>query len=264
MIFILNFELTPSHDAIIPPFTSKLSRTLFLEFSPSYSKLIESEESYKPIRITVVKDEGKPLYSTGKRKITLTGGKTYSFSVSTMREEIVKEAIKVDSVKKELFNTTFDVQLKDVKIKEDVGLEDSRFYKVYFRTPALIQPPRPRIKNKMNRYVLFPYVPLFLASLVSHWNKNMSEKIVGLTGSKTLYYFREVNYRLKPVTVYYGNIPNRGFIGWVIYELRAKRGSKIRENVKKLLDYGNYFGVGKSRNIGFGEIEVKLLSENDK
>nr|WP_241208515.1 CRISPR-associated endoribonuclease Cas6 [Sulfolobus islandicus] len=108
--------------------------------------------------------------------------------------------------------------------------------------------------------MLFPYVPLLFYSTVSHWNTYMDKKIVGVTGSKTLYYFREVNYRIRPMTAYYGNIPNKGFVGWVVFELSARKGSKIRENVRRLLDYVNYFGVGKSRNIGFGEVEVKPLN----
>jgi CRISPR/Cas system endoribonuclease Cas6 (RAMP superfamily) len=33
----------------------------------------------------------------------------------------------------------------------------------------------------------------------------------------------------------------------------------LREKIRRLLDYANYFGVGKSRSIGFGEVEVKAV-----
>ncbi|AWR98141.1 CRISPR-associated endoribonuclease Cas6 [Acidianus sulfidivorans JP7] len=259
MIYSLYFQLKPSNDVIVPPFTSKLSRTIFLSFSPTYSKIIESKEPFKPLRITVLKDQGKPLFSTGKKKIVLKAENSYTFTVNTLMEDIVKETINVGSVNKEIYNTKFHVELENIQVKEKVEIEDSKLYKVNFVTPTLLQPPRPKMKRIDNRYVLFPYVPLFFYSIVSHWNNYMREKIVGVTGSKTLYYFREVNYRIRPITAYYGNIPNKGFIGWVEFELKAKKGSKIRRNVRRLLDYVNYFGVGKSRNIGFGEAEVKPL-----
>jgi len=259
VIYTLTFQLRPSHDVIVPPFTSKLSRTLFLYFSPTYSKIIESKEPYKPIRITVIKEDGKPLFSTGNKMITLSADKSYTFTVNTFLEDVVKDVIKTEALDKELYNAKFHVELINLEVKENFEMPDSRFYKVIFKTPTLLQPPRPAFKRKDNRYVLFPYVPLLFSSLTSHWNKYMSKKIVGVTETKTLYYFREVDYRIRPVTAYYGNIPNKGFIGWVVFELRARRNSRIRENVRKLLDYANYFGVGKSRNIGFGEVEVKPL-----
>ncbi|ACP37665.1 CRISPR-associated protein Cas6 [Sulfolobus islandicus M.14.25] len=260
MIYTLTFRLKPSNDVIVPPFTSKLSRTLFLSFSPTYSKIIESKKPNKPLRITVVKDQGRPLYSNGKSKVVLKAENTYTFIVNTLLEDVVKEVIKAESVNREIYNTSFHVELENVSVKENIMVEDARFYRVHFKTPTLLQPPRPRIKRKENRYVLFPYVPLLFYSTVSHWNTYMDKKIVGVTGSKTLYYFREVNYRIRPMTAYYGNIPNKGFVGWVVFELSARKGSKIRENVRRLLDYVNYFGVGKSRNIGFGEVEVKPLN----
>ncbi|AEE93270.1 CRISPR-associated protein, Cas6 [Acidianus hospitalis W1] len=256
MIFTFTFEVKPDRDAIIPPFTSKLSRSIFLDFSPTYSKFIEAEEPYKPFRITVLKDGNTPVYSKGNGMVTLTGGKIYNFSVTTTLQKVVEEVVRTTSIDKEIFNAKFHVELVNMEMKEELGLEDSRLYKVLFNTPTLLQPPRPKFKRKENRFILFPYVPSFFYSLSSHWNKFMSEKIVGVTGSKTLYYFREVDYNIRPVTTYYGKTPTRGFIGWVLFELRAKRNSKIRENVRKLLDYANYFGVGKSRSIGFGEVKV--------
>lgn len=259
MIYTLQFRLKASNDVIVPPFTSKLSRTLFLSFSQTYSKIIESKEPHKPLRITVIKDQGKPLYSTGKDKIILKAEKTYTFTVNTLLEDIVNEAVKTESIDKEIYNAKFHVDLENITVKEEFKINDTRFYKVYFKTPTLLQPPRPTIKRKTNRYVLFPYVPLLFYSLTSHWNKYMNDKIVGLSGIRTLYYFREVNYRIKPITAYYGKIPNRGFVGWVLFELKARKGSKLRENIRRLLDYANYFGIGKSRNIGFGEVEVKPM-----
>ena len=252
VIFTITFSLKTDHDVIVPPFTSKVSRTIFLSFSPTYAKYIESVMPFKPFRVTVLKHDGRPLYAQG----VLKGGEEYTFSVNTTIESAVKEAIEVGSVEKELFNARFRVEITDIEAKDEVIMEDSRLYKVQFKTPVLLQPPK--IKKK-NRFLLFPYVPSIFYSLMVHWNKNMEKKVFGLTGLKALYYFREVDYGVRPITVRYGKTPVRGFIGWTLFELKARKNSMLREKIRRLLDYANYFGVGKSRSIGFGEVEVKAV-----
>ncbi|WP_252896931.1 CRISPR-associated endoribonuclease Cas6 [Metallosphaera hakonensis] len=228
MIFTFTFEVRPDRDVLVPPFTSKLSRTIFLDFSPTYSKHVEAEV-YKPFRVTVVKEGNRPIYSRGKGFVTLKGEKVYNFAVSTLLQEVVEEVIPKASLTKELFNAKFRVEMANVEIRNELGVEDSRLYKMYFNTPTLLQPPRPKFRKKENRFLLFPYVPSIFYSLSSHWNRFMSEKIVGVTGSKTLYYFREVDYELNPVSTFYGSTPTRGFVGWVLFELRARRNSKLRQ-----------------------------------
>jgi len=161
------------------------------------------------------------------------------------------------------WNVNFSAQIEDVKVVEEIEYYDSRFYYIKFITPTLLQPPRPPFKRKRNRFVLFPYSPLLLLSIARHWNKYMDHKIVGISGSKALYYFREVSYGLKPITTYYDGKPVRGFQGWIIFEITAKRNTKIRDNIQKLLNYANFFGVGKSRAIGFGEILARPISSNN-
>lgn len=65
-----------------------------------------------------------------------------------------------------------------------------------------------------------------------------------------------------PITVPYDKGKVRGFIGWVKFALDARRNSKLRENIRRLPAYGNHFGVGKSRAIGFGEIRAFPKDQN--
>ncbi|WP_230937919.1 CRISPR-associated endoribonuclease Cas6 [Sulfolobus acidocaldarius] len=264
MIFYTSFEITTDHDIILPPFTSKLSRLILVKLSDTYSKLQYQNTSYKPLRVTVIKDpEGRPVYARGRGKSIINGNQSYSFTFSFQDENIFREIMEKVQTTVEAWNTKFQVNLKDIKVVDQTESlrSESKLYRMEFLTPTLLQPIRPNLKRKDNRFVLFPYVPILLFSIVKHWNQNMDQKIHGVTGLKTLYYMREVDYRLRPVTTYYDGKPVRGFTGWTVFELRSKRNSKITRNVQKLLEYANYFGVGKSRAIGFGEVNVKVIDE---
>jgi len=265
MIFSITFQVKSDHDVLLPPFTSKLSRSILAKISPTYAKIMESEEPFKPVRVTVIKDiDGSPVLALGNKKAVMKGGEVYKFSFSFLYSDIFDEILRNGGeVKIELWNVNFSAQIEDVKVVEEIEYYDSRFYYIKFITPTLLQPPRPPFKRKRNRFVLFPYSPLLLLSIARHWNKYMDHKIVGISGSKALYYFREVSYGLKPITTYYDGKPVRGFQGWIIFEITAKRNTKIRDNIQKLLNYANFFGVGKSRAIGFGEILARPISSNN-
>ncbi|AHC52244.1 CRISPR-associated protein Cas6 [Sulfolobus acidocaldarius SUSAZ] len=263
MIYSMKFEVEPEHDVLIPPFTSKLGRQILVQMSKNYSEIVEDSRPYKPIRVSVIKDEtGKLLFSTGNKKIVLKGKGKYYFTFSFMNAAFLEEILQNSQKVLTFWQTNFKVELTDVKITENVEIEDAKLYKIIFLTPTLLQPLRPSIKRKKNRFILFPYPPYLISSIVRHWNFNNDEKIYNVLGSKALYYFREVDYRLRPITTYYGNKPVRGFTGWTIYQLSARKNSKLRENIRKLLGYANYLGVGKSRAIGFGEVKVIPIIEN--
>ena len=49
----------------------------------------------------------------------------------------------------------------------------------------------------------------------------------------------------------------RGFVGYVSYELLDPSG---RELLSRLLGFAQRFGLGKSRGVGFGHVEVTPLA----
>ncbi|MCY0860609.1 MAG: CRISPR-associated endoribonuclease Cas6 [Sulfolobaceae archaeon] len=263
VIYSTTFVIVPEHDVLVPSFTSKLSRLILVKASSTYSKLVHDSRPYKPIKVSVIKraNDERPIFSTKKEKAILKGGEKYFFNFTFLDDAILNELISNPQFEVKVWGTKFSVELENVSAVDKVSLDDARYYKVLFLTPTLLQPPRFSKKKVSNRYVLFPYTPLLLSSIAAHWNSNMDEKVHGISGAKALYYFREVNYRLKPITTYYSGRPVRGFIGWTIYELTARRNSRLRRNIIRLLAYSNYFGVGKSRAIGFGEVKVTPLNE---
>ncbi len=256
MIFSFAFSLRVKDEVIVQPFSSKVSRMVLAQLYPHYLKSTDSP-GLKPHRVTALRDR-RPLFSTGKNVLRLSPGKEYSFYLTSLEQVLAEEVLKNPSGTAKVYHTEGKVELNQVKYVqvESLALEDSRTYVVRFLTPTLLQPPRPSFKRRRNRYVLFPYSPLLLTSLAVHWNAFSHVKVNGVGGLRALYYFREVGYNLTPITVPYEQGTVRGFVGWTKFSLDARRSSGFREKVRTLLGYGNFMGVGKSRSIGFGEIEA--------
>ena len=257
LIVKATYVLRTKEEMVVQPFSSKISRTAVLSFSNTYKSAISSTEPLKPFRVTALHVGKKPLYSRGF--VTLYKDKEYRFSVTSLLDDFLQEVISNSTVDFTVYNKQLRMELEKVEVSkvDQLTLPDSRLYRIEFLTPTLLQVPRPKFRRLRNRYVLFPYSPLLMASLTSHWNKFMHPAIVRTTGSRALYYFREVDYQLEPITVNYDNGSVRGFVGWALFSLIARKGTKLRDMVRTLLGYANFVGVGKSRSIGFGEVEAK-------
>jgi CRISPR-associated endoribonuclease Cas6 len=231
---------------------------------PTYTQISESNEPLKPVRITVIKDEtNRPIFKRLNSGILkLRPNTNYYFELTSLDSKLFEEVISNPYIRTKVYNTDALCELSETKVLEDPEIEDSKVYKIEFKTPTLIQPPRPNFKRKKNRYLLFPYSPYLLISLQRHWNKYHNKKIT-ISQSRALYYFKEVDYNLRPITVIYEKVKERGFIGWALFTLEARKNSSLRENIRRLLAYANFIGIGKSRAIGFGEVIVKSLNINN-
>ncbi|WP_390530470.1 CRISPR-associated endoribonuclease Cas6 [Sulfurisphaera ohwakuensis] len=257
MIFWIRFSLKFKDEVIVQPFTSKVSRIVMSNY-PSYVKISESSEPLKPVRVTVIKDEeGRSIFKgMDGNVLRLKPQINYFFDLTSLDINLFEEVVSSPYFNTKVYSTEASVEVGETKVFEEAEIEDSKAYKIEFKTPTLIQPPRPNFKRKKNRYLLFPFSPYFLVSIQRHWNKYQEKKII-ISYSRALYYFKEVDYNLKPVTVIYDKSKVRGFVGWALFTLEARRNSSLREGIRKLLAYSNYVGVGKSRAIGFGEVMVK-------
>lgn len=254
MIYTINFKLRADHDVIIPPFSSKVSKSVLAMLSPSYAKIAEDKKPFKPVRVTTLKDsKGRPVLAINNKAL-MRKDEEYSFSFTFMDEGMVKDLMGKIGTVVELWGSKISVDITDLKIIDEIKVDDSKYYKVNFITPTLVQPPKKKVKE--NIFLLYPYSYFFLASIVRHWNANMKEK-VNITFYKSLIYLKELDHGIKPVTANYDGKPIRGFWGWILYEVRD-------EKIKKLLSYANLFGVGKSRAIGFGEVLAIPVSFRDK
>ena len=68
-----------------------------------------------------------------------------------------------------------------------------------------------------------------------------------------------ISYELWPLTVAIGRDKNnrlrepRGFMGQIVFKIHHK---KVRKIAEKTLSLARYLGIGRSRGIGLGEIDV--------
>mgnify|MGYP000430341397 CR=1 FL=1 len=264
-----------SRDTIVPPFTSKVSRMIVLKAleMSGFKDVVEEIERLwktKPYIFSVVFDENRPLYKTGKdseKPIVLKGGKEYMFKLTTIGNyramRIVQAISTVGSV--EVFNSEISILGVEAKTVDFKSLElksNIRYVKVELITPALLQLPRPRkLREKTKlRHVLFPIPSLVMHSLAKHWNlfAPETEKIADIKKLAKLsnYILVEVNYKLQPTTVIYDEKRRpRGITGWILYEVNSISKERSRK-ILKLLNYANYVGIGRSRTIGFGCIKA--------
>jgi len=262
-IYRAKFSLTVKDEVIIQPFSSKVSRMAISSISNDYKNYMDSRESFKPYTVTALKLGERPLYSDGRKLMKLLPRNVYNFTVSSLRHEFMNEITSKPYTNFKLYNTEGYASIESIEVVEEGSLtiEDSKFYKVEFLTPTLLQLPRPSLRRKRNRYVLFPYVPLFFLSIANHYNKYFSPPIIGMGSSRAVYYLMETDYYLTPKTVKYDEREVRGFTGWVMFNLTARKESNLRNRIRKLLAYSQFMGVGKSRAIGFGEVKVVPIKE---
>ena len=265
-----NVLLKPLSDVIVPPFTSKVTRTAFSVLTgtvPSFSRRASFSVLFRGL---------SPLFRTIKRgedasrvKLIVKQGEELWARCSLL----IKEDFQLPQPHAflEFGGARFEARVMGVNISEinNMSLEYEKF-EVNFLTPTLLSVPGRgvflRERGIKRRYKLIPDLPLALALLV------YDLKHIGVPVDTTpMRIFRwaykaiaELDYSIKPVTVLYTikegkPAVERGFIGKVVYELLDPN-SKYAEVFYFLLAYMEKFGLGKSRSIGFGHVNIRQLS----
>ena len=155
-----------------------------------------------------------------------------------------------------ILNTEADITTIYVKsfTFDKIGLTPSDFYLANFKTPTLLQIPSGRRDKKI--YYLFPEPFLVYFTLVRHWNKYAPNRLKIPFFQNPLEVWSKLfvtDFRLKPVDVIYSEKPFRAFMGKVVFKVE----DDLKDIVRKLFSYANFVGIGKSRTIGFGMVDIK-------
>jgi CRISPR-associated endoribonuclease Cas6 len=264
----------PLSDIIIPPFSSKVSRTIFMKiFHEKIEKIVNERLAFKSIIFTPVywiEGERFLFKSNDSNKILiLKKNNKYCFYITMIRsyDEIFSfiQDFNLGS-ELELFNGKIVIENLSLEFKtfENIKIEDKELIKINFRTPVLISFPKGWIKlNKKIpiRHSLFPIPSFMIHGLAEHWNIHAPDdlKIPNMAKLRAYsnYSLVEQDYDVKPITVIYDEKREpRGFIGWVLYKHR-KLNQELDNHIIRLLDYANYVGIGRSRSIGFGVVKVE-------
>jgi len=275
-ICLITITFTLNNDIIAPPFTSKISKTIFIKLTGK-EDIIKQKHPYKPITITPIIKNGKPIYKTTKNKnlLKINAGENYQFHLTIINKDLINTILTAliencNQTKINIFNTKATITNIEITIKklEELGLPQAQAYRIQFKTPTILQMPKSlKWKFKGYRYVLFPHPYLITYSLINHWNTHTPESLKIKQPWKLSYYathaLMEVDYNIKPTTVpYKGEKGPRGFTGWALYKFRGTS-KKLNKKLLTLLEYANFVGIGKSRSIGFGMTKITPI-QNQK
>lgn len=224
----------PETNAIVPPFSSKVGKTLL--------------SSPKSVSISPLKRNQKYLvkYSDSPAYLEVFGGEIYSFEVGGEREQVVNALTHLDE--KRVFNTLWRVE--DVKMCEVKVDNLPRSFEIEILTPALIVSPFLKLKRKVftnkAEYVLFTNL-IDVTGL-----KRGDERLIDLLSllssllweEPSIMRYAKVNYAGKTVI---------GIVGKLRYSI-----IKEHEIIKRVLESAIAKGIGSSRRNGFGRVKVLL------
>ncbi len=272
VIQVYRIVFHPLNDIIAPVFSSRLSFTLFTRFlEGSWVKRLEelhsSKTPLKPYRFSPVFAGNRALFKNKREKVlVLHGGKRYWFKVTLVGLE--PELRLTDKL--EVFNGEIvvdEIEVSRRNFMELAGSERINEFKIYFRSPTFLSPklclpPRVRVHTAYKVYRLYPQPCLWVRSLVLYWNKYAPRELVFRDGYKFSrladIYLMETSHEIRHVTVYYSKdkelIEHRGFMGWIKYSVVDEDFSR---KLLSLLRLAGLVGIGKSRSMGFGYVEVE-------
>ena len=265
-ILKISTTFTVDEEAVIPPFSSKVSKTILVSLCPKIEAMLEEKKPHKPVIVSPVFRNGQPLVKySEKGRLELFPNASYTFYTTFIGDSmdyLINALTDIHSKKVKLYEKK--VMFLDMEVEltsfSELQIEDNDSYKIQFITPALLVLPASREKYGHTRHVLYPHVFLMFYSLLRHWNAFAPKELMLLEPyrfSRYAYYnFVEVDHQIRPKTVIYDEKRRpRGFLGWAIFK-RVKKKERYDRVLLKLLSYANYVGIGRSRSIGFGMVNV--------
>lgn len=220
--------VSPSNSTIIPPFSSKVGKTLLGgRHNVSVSPLKRGHDY-------LVKYSALPHY------LEVEAGELFSFEVGGSEGDVIDALSNLEE--REVFNTRWEVV--DVKIRPVEF--DCRSFDVIIRTPALI--PDPFRKDRRKRFTnLFAFT--FALNIMDHLGINREEyRGIMLEIEEKV---REEPSRLGYATVIYAGKEVVGLVGTLRYTVLEDD-----ERIRGALENAIAKGIGSSRRNGFGRVEV--------
>lgn len=290
-VITLSLRLTPLSDVILPPMSSRLLKYLVFE-SPCFSDIrgiINSRSSFKNVTLFAIRRGGRRLYSTRERQDPLVArsGEVLLARLALYSRELPSyQALFGCNGVLRFSGSSIAYSIDEVTIEDvnsiTVNLSKGSTFKLVIHTPLLLpsklMTPPPLTVSKLissikSGYRLLPTPSYILSAACREWigvvrgervREHIAPYVLGRLADIAIY---ELDVNIKPVTVIYGRDDKgklrlvRGPVGYIIYKLESKRLEKI---VDKLLAFTTRIGLGKSRSIGFGEIEIQPLSKTQE
>ena len=285
-VYTIRFKLVPlDSDVILPSFTSKLVKQLVLT-QPCFSQvraLYESKATLKPVTFKVLRRGSRRLYSSeGGPILTARVGEVLGGEIAVFSRKpdldlgLLSECntrVSLPPLTSSFLLEVMEATLENVNAMT-LNLGQTQFLGVRLHTPTLLStklmtPPHLRTSKLIERiedlhrlavtpaYICNEATKLWLA-LAKDINPAQSPTPYHL-GRACDITIGEVDIQIKPETVTYDREGGktkriRGVTGHILYKILTPR---ITTTIDKILALTTKLGIGRSRSIGFGEIEVK-------
>ncbi|MEM4320183.1 MAG: CRISPR system precrRNA processing endoribonuclease RAMP protein Cas6, partial [Candidatus Nitrosocaldaceae archaeon] len=207
-----------SNDLIIPPFSSKVSRSMIMKILGEDNQLFKN--NIKPYVISPIFNNNKPLIKhTNDNTLKLFANNDYYFYFTTLSIEPITKVIEISNI--EVFNTIFNIKDYELEVKTFGSLMiDMDKVNIKIITPLLLKLPTKWSNIKRKRNLLFPIPSLMLWSLAHHWNMFAPEEL-RIPNIKRLVIFSnysmlEFNYHIMPLSIVYDEHRKpTGISGWI-------------------------------------------------
>ncbi len=230
MKLLAEIEIKPENNTLIPPFTSKVGKTILKNYRLSISPLFDGEKF-------IFKESNAPTY------VEVEGGKKYTFRVGGEEEEMIKALSEINDI--HVFNTKW--RIEDVRVSS-VTLECKNYVKVDILTPAIF--PDPFVKEEKKRFTNAFFIVFAVNAMDEMKLKRGSEL-------EKFLYDMERNVSEEPsdyrsVNILYSGKKVKGVLGRMNYRIRD-----YFQELKSILENAQAKGIGSSRHNGFGVVNVR-------
>lgn len=284
---LLEVCVKPSRRVVLPPFTGKVVKSLFVKansvlenvFSKPLVLEVDNVRVHvpKPIRVTplYVRSSNGGVRFLWKRdlggvRLFLGEDREACFLVGfgeQLEEEIFKGVMGLDNV--ELFNAKWSVSQVRVihnyrlpSREHGVRLDNATGIRLVFRSPVKLVDPW--VKSKYGRFlplagVVFAYN---IGELLRLWRRNTDYwAMVGLVSAVLRETYRVLETAKVTTYVYDGKkLPGLG--GYITYRVDMELLENIqglKNLVENIIAHARIMGVGSSRAMGLGHVEIKIL-----
>ncbi len=290
-------RLVFERDFISPPLSSKIIKFLidsgrFLGFLRDLSL---SRDKYKLLFISnLYSSEGLRIYSSGSgggsSPRVLVGGVEYFGRVSfvsssdVLGEVLNASSAKIDfeygSARNSVYIEVVSVEVSDL---DHLSIDLSNKILIRFITPTILSPKlmmppslsdKPKYKRLPVANLLMPVPGVLIAYTMKLWNNAAppQKKFTYPNDKDDIYVYKTavlgtiftevINIRVIPETIIIGRDEKdkirktKGFRGHVIMKINHPR---IRRVAEKTLALAKHLGVGRSRGLGLGEIDIRKI-----
>ena len=277
VLVTLRLGLEPLADAVLPPATSKVVKYIVLGSAPeSLRGALEARlGGTRPAFISMLYRGHRPLYQRWSSKpptpLAARRGEHLEARIALLAtglDAAIEAAALEGSHETPYGRYRVTILRAEARPLPHLDAEEPKpVLAVRARTPVIISArviqPTPR-RRAAPAHRLLPTPATLVAQLVKQWN-TLAPPGHHIPGSHAAHGLRaelamtELDYHLGPETVLVGKTPAggprlaRGWRGWILYRIWSKR---LAETLAKPIALANALGLGRSRGIGLGDVEI--------